>query len=156
MRRANPFTPGSGASSPCSTRNAPAPLVEMICESRYNVSFGSRGVFAFDFEGKLLWQRDLGRISNYHGAAGSPLLYKDRLVLYQDQGRDSFIAAFDAQSGRPLWRTSRDANVGWGSPIVWGDHIFVTAAIGFTRHPREKVNSTSRDSSRPVPLPEGI
>ena len=45
---------------------------------------------------------------------------------------------------------------GWGSPIVWGDHIFVTAAIGFTRHPREKVNSTSRDSSRPVPLPEGI
>ena len=31
---------------------------------------------------------------------------------------DSFIAAFDTQSGRQLWRTSREANVGWGTPIA--------------------------------------
>ena len=28
-----------------------------------------------------------GAIDNYHGAAGSPLLYKDRVILYQDQSR---------------------------------------------------------------------
>ena len=44
----------------------------------------------------------------YHGTAGSPLLYRDRLILYQDQFSDSFIAAFDARTGRTLWRTSRD------------------------------------------------
>src|SRR5262245_48639971 len=31
---------------------------------RVYVSFGSRGLFAFDLDGKLLWQRDLGRIGN--------------------------------------------------------------------------------------------
>ena len=91
---------------------------------RIYVSFGSRGLFAFDMDGKLVWQRDLGRIDNYHGAAGSPLLYKDRVILYQDQSSGSFIAAFDARTGEQVWRTSRDATVGWGTPIAVrvGDH----------------------------------
>ena len=51
---------------------------------------------AFDMSGKPVWNQDLGPISNYHGPAGSPLLYKDRLIVYQDQSSGSFIAAFDA------------------------------------------------------------
>jgi outer membrane protein assembly factor BamB len=83
------------------------------------VSFGSRGLMAFDFEGKLAWQQDLGAISNYWGTAGSPLLYKDRIVLYQDQQRaPSFIAAFDAATGKQVWKANRDASVGWGSPVA--------------------------------------
>jgi outer membrane protein assembly factor BamB len=54
----------------------------------------------------------------YHGTAGSPLLYKDRLILYQDQSSGSFIAAFDTRTGRELWRTPRQASVGWGTPIA--------------------------------------
>ena len=52
---------------------------------RVYVSFGARGLFAFDFNGKLVWQRDLGPMDAYHGAAGSPLLLRDRIILYQDQ-----------------------------------------------------------------------
>ena len=85
---------------------------------RIYVSFGPRGLFALDFSGKILWQRDLGPIQAYHGAAGSPLLYKDRIILYQDQYRDSFIAAFDTRTGQQIWRTPRDANTGWGTPIA--------------------------------------
>ena len=83
------------------------------------VSFGSRGLMAFDFEGKLVWRQDLGPMNNYWGTAGSPLLYKDRIILYQDhqQGR-SFIAAFDTASGKQIWRTSRNATVGWGTPAA--------------------------------------
>jgi len=82
-------------------------------------SFGSRGLMAFDFNGNLVWRQDLGAINNYWGTAGSPLLYKDRVILYQDQQRaESFIAAFDAASGRQLWRTVRDASVGWGTPVA--------------------------------------
>ena len=53
----------------------------------------------------------------YHGTAGSPLLYKNRIVVYQDQYADSFIAAFDTRTGQQVWRTRRDASVGWGTPI---------------------------------------
>ena len=73
---------------------------------------------AFDLNGKLVWRQDLGRMEAYHGTAGSPLLYKDRIILYQDQYSDSFIAAFDTRTGRQLWRTSRNASVGWGTPIA--------------------------------------
>ena len=85
---------------------------------RVYVSFGPRGLFAFDFTGKIVWQRDLGSMEAYHGAAGSPLLYKDRIILYQDQYRGSFIAAFDARTGRDMWRTPREASNGWGTPIA--------------------------------------
>jgi outer membrane protein assembly factor BamB len=85
---------------------------------RVYVSFGARGLFAFDFNGKVVWQRDLGPMDAYHGTAGSPLLLRDRLILYQDQYSDSFIAAFDTRTGRELWRTRRNANVGWGTPIA--------------------------------------
>jgi outer membrane protein assembly factor BamB len=91
---------------------------------RVYVSFGSRGLMAFDLNGKLVWHQNLGPISNYWGTAGSPLLYKDRVILYQDHRGESFIAAFDARTGRQLWRTRRQADVGWGTPIAIrvGDH----------------------------------
>jgi len=85
---------------------------------RIYVSFGTRGLMAFDFSGKLVWRQDLGAMSNYWGTAGSPLLYKDRVILYQDQNRNSFIAAFDAKTGKQLWNTPRNASVGWGTPAA--------------------------------------
>ncbi|HUP40690.1 MAG TPA: PQQ-binding-like beta-propeller repeat protein [Vicinamibacterales bacterium] len=81
-------------------------------------SFGSRGLAAFDFNGKLVWHKDLGDVDNYHGAAGSPLLYKDRVILYQDFDSGSFVAAFDTKTGKELWRTPRRAYVGWGTPVA--------------------------------------
>jgi outer membrane protein assembly factor BamB len=81
-------------------------------------SFGSRGLAAFDFNGKLVWHKDLGDVDNYHGAAGSPLLYKNRVILYQDFGGGSFVAAFDTKTGKEMWRTPRRADVGWGTPVA--------------------------------------
>ena len=52
---------------------------------RVYASFGRHGLAAFDLSGKLLWHRRFGVIDNYHGPAGSPVLYKDRIFLYQDQ-----------------------------------------------------------------------
>ena len=99
-------------------KNGQASATPATDGQRVYAYFGSRGLVAFDMNGKLVWHRDLGEIDAYHGTAGSPLLYKDRLILYQDQGRGSFIGAFDTRTGQPLWRTNRDASVGWGTPIA--------------------------------------
>lgn len=89
---------------------------------RVYASFGSSGLLAIDLDGKMVWHRPIGQIANYHGSAGSPVLYKDRLFIFQDQYRGasggSFVAAFEKETGKPLWRTARDASVGWGTPIV--------------------------------------
>ncbi len=91
---------------------------------RVYVSFGGRGLVAVDLNGAVVWHRDLGAMDAYHGTAGSPLVYRDRIILYQDQLQGSFVAAFEARTGRPIWRTNRDANVGWGTPVAIraGDH----------------------------------
>jgi len=90
--------------------------------------FGNSGVVAVNFSGKLVWHVSLGEISLYHGPGGSPVLYKDRLILFQDQmsfGRDrggepppGFIVALDKKTGRELWRKNRSPRPGWGSPIA--------------------------------------
>jgi outer membrane protein assembly factor BamB len=85
--------------------------------SRVYASFGS-SLVAVDMAGKLVWTQNIGPISNYHGPAGSPLLYRDRVILFQDQSAGAFIAAFDTKTGRQLWRTPREASVGWGTPIA--------------------------------------
>ena len=87
-------------------------------------SFGSRGLVAVDFDGNRLWHTEVGQIDNYHGPAGSPLLYGDRIILYQDQRPGGFVAAYDSATGAEVWRTEREATVGWGTPVAIrvGDH----------------------------------
>jgi outer membrane protein assembly factor BamB len=117
------FVP-DGRSQSAHFKNGHASSTAVTDGERVYVYFGPRGLFAFDLNGKVVWQQDLGMTDAYHGTAGSPLLYKDRIILYQDQYRNSFIAAFDAKTGRQLWRTNRNAGVGWGTPvaITAGDH----------------------------------
>ena len=84
--------------------------------------FGNKGVMAVDFDGRVVWHRSLGTFDNYHGTAGSPLLYHGKLILFQDHSGGSsggaFVAALDAATGRTLWRTARRASVGWSTPIA--------------------------------------
>ncbi|MDQ3071068.1 MAG: PQQ-like beta-propeller repeat protein [Acidobacteriota bacterium] len=81
---------------------------------------GPQGVMAVDFAGKLAWHAPVGAVQGSHGTAGSPLLYKDRIIIYQDQpaGQGGFIAAFDAKTGGRRWWKSRKEVVGWGTPIA--------------------------------------
>ncbi len=105
-------------------KNSPAAATATTDGERVYVSFGSRGMLAVDFDGNIVWHRDLGRIDNYHGPAGSPLLYRDSVIIYQDQNGGAFVTALDARTGETRWRTERAARVGWGTPIAisLGDH----------------------------------
>ncbi|MDP2053263.1 MAG: PQQ-binding-like beta-propeller repeat protein [Acidobacteriota bacterium] len=85
-------------------------------------SFGRHGLVAFDFGGKIVWHRKFGVIDNYHGPAGSPVLYKDRVFIYQDArpapGQSAFVGAFDKKTGKTIWETPRSETVGWGTAVV--------------------------------------
>lgn len=80
---------------------------------------GAHGVMAVDFNGKRVWHQPVASTQAPHGTAGSPLLYKDRVIIYQDQrGGGGFIRAFDAPTGAVRWSTPRTEQVGWGTPIA--------------------------------------
>jgi outer membrane protein assembly factor BamB len=127
------FAP-EGRSARTHDKNGYASATPSTDGQRVYVSLGSRGLFAVDLEGKAAWHQEVGPINNYHGPAGSALLYKDRLILYQDSQGSAFIAAFDARTGKQLWRTPRRASVGWGTPV----------AIRVAGHDEVIVNSQQR------------
>lgn len=87
--------------------------------------FGNAGVVAVDFSGTIAWHTALGPISLYHGPGGSPVIYKDRLILYQEQRLmdrtastgPGFMVALDTKTGRVLWRQNRTPQPGWGTPL---------------------------------------
>ena len=84
------------------------------------VSFGSRGIYCYDFNGKLIWEKDLGiqmRMKLGFGEGTAPLLLGDRLILVFDHEAGSFIVALDKRSGRELWRVPRDEGSSWSTPL---------------------------------------
>jgi len=82
--------------------------------------FGSRGLHALDLEGKILWQKDLGRMQtkHAHGEGSSPLLAGNSVVVVWDQEGECFIAAFDRLTGEQRWHVARDEETSWASPIA--------------------------------------
>lgn len=85
------------------------------------VSFGSRGVYCYDFAGKLLWEKDLGvqmKMRLAFGEGVAPLLLDDRLVVVFDHEAGSFIVALDKRSGKELWRVNRDEGSSWSTPLA--------------------------------------
>lgn len=82
--------------------------------------FGSRGLYCFDMNGKLLWEKDLGdmRTRAGFGEGASPVLYKDWLVIAWDHEGDSFIVALDKNTGEEKWRRPREEVTTWATPLV--------------------------------------
>ena len=90
--------------------------------------FGSEGLFAYDFDGNLLWNQELGVIdagASYDdtydwGSASSPIIYKNLIFLLADQqeGR-SFLAAFDVATGERVWQTPRDVMSSFSTPTIF-------------------------------------
>lgn len=100
--------------------------------------FGSRGLYAFDMEGSLLWEKDLGdmNVRLGFGEGSSPTLYGDRLILVWDHEGQSFVTALDKKTGRELWKVDRDEATSWATPLVVehdGGAQIVTSATGRIR-----------------------
>jgi outer membrane protein assembly factor BamB len=96
-------------------------------------SFGSAGLYAVDFEGNGIWQRDLGQMRGKQGwgTGASPVLFQNTTIVNCDSDDGSYIAAFDKATGDPVWRTERNEGASWGTPFLFpaeGCTVVVTNA----------------------------
>ena len=90
------------------------------------VFFGSEGLYCYDMKGRLLWEKDLGYLDAgafdvpeiQWGFGSSPVIHRDRVIVLCDVNNQSFIAAYDVESGRELWKTLRDEVPTWGTPTI--------------------------------------
>lgn len=83
--------------------------------------FGSRGIYCYDLDGNLVWQKDFGvqmRMRMAFGEGIAPVLSGDRLILVFDHEGDSFMVVLDKNSGKEIWRVNRDEGSNWAAPLV--------------------------------------
>lgn len=83
--------------------------------------FESFGLYAYDMNGKLLWQKDLGdkRMRNQFGEGSTPALHGNSLVIVWDHlNGKSFIVALDKRDGKELWRVPREEIDTWATPLI--------------------------------------
>jgi outer membrane protein assembly factor BamB len=86
---------------------------------------------ALDHDGKTVWQRDFGPFVSQHGCGISPIVYKNKVILGNEQddakfvkdsprSGESFVVGVDARTGKTLWQTPRrSAVVAYSTPCVY-------------------------------------
>jgi len=83
--------------------------------------FGSRGIYCYDLDGKLVWKKSFDvkmAMRRAFGEGVAPVVYGDALVLNFDQEEQSFIVVLDKNTGEERWRQERDELSTWAPPLV--------------------------------------
>ena len=100
----------------------------------------SAGLYCYDFDGKPLWNRKLGKFAHIWGYASSPIIRDNRVFLNCGPGDRTFLVALDKRNGKTLWKqeeTGGDSKKWIGS---WATPVPVKAGgkeqllLGFPRH----------------------
>ena len=83
--------------------------------------FESRGLYVYDMDGNLVWEKDLGDkgMRNQFGEGSTPAVYEDRIVIVWDHlGGQSYVVVLDKNTGAEVWRADRDEIDTWATPLV--------------------------------------
>jgi outer membrane protein assembly factor BamB len=81
--------------------------------------FGAEGLYAYDFDGNLVWKI----VEKFHtlglGTGTSPILFGNSVIIQRDQDRKtSAVVAYDKKTGKELWRTLRPVSISWSTPVL--------------------------------------
>jgi outer membrane protein assembly factor BamB len=82
--------------------------------------FGSRGLYCYDLDGKLIWKKDFPpmRMRLQFGEGTPTVVDGETLYLKFDQEQDSHMLALDKRTGKELWRVDRDERSSWSPPLI--------------------------------------
>ncbi|OFY67962.1 MAG: hypothetical protein A2V64_11670 [Bacteroidetes bacterium RBG_13_43_22] len=89
--------------------------------------FGSEGLYCYDFNGNLKWQKSFGVLKSIWAVmknaewefASSPIIHNGAVVVQCDVLENSFVAALDVKTGNELWKKDRDEIPGWCTPNIY-------------------------------------
>ena len=88
-----------------------------VCDGeRIYCFYGSSGAYAFDMNGKKLWDVELGKGTNGFGTGSSPVLVGDLLIVNASV-ESRTLRGLDKKTGGEVWQ-ARGVDDSWGSPVV--------------------------------------
>jgi len=116
-RTARTATPPDGHETPYGSYASNTPVTD---GKRVYAFFESRGIFVYDLNGKLEWQKDFPQMHKRgeFGEGTPTMLDGDTLYLKFDQEKGSYLLALDKNTGKELWRVERDEPSSWSPPLM--------------------------------------
>lgn len=102
-------------------KNSYAASTPVTDGERVYVDFAGVGLFCYDLSGHNIWSTNWAPVKtrNGWGSAASPVAHGGRVFIVNDNEEQSFAMAFDAKTGRQLWRVDRDEKSNWATPYIW-------------------------------------
>ncbi|QDT28663.1 outer membrane biogenesis protein BamB [Gimesia panareensis] len=76
---------------------------------------------ALDLAGNQRWQIRAGGFlpkAYQFGYAPSPILYQGSVIVAAEYEKNGYLAAFDQQTGREIWRLKRPEKINFSTPVV--------------------------------------
>ena len=97
--------------------------------ARVVVWHGSAGLYCYDYDGKKLWQRDLGEFKHIWGYGSSPVFLGEKIILNCGPGVRTFVTAINAADGQTIWQTDEPGGASgekgntewigsWSTPVL--------------------------------------
>lgn len=74
---------------------------------------------ALSLNGEILWQVKTGDYVSHWGYSSSPAIYESLVIVASDHKAGGNLSAFDRQTGKPVWNTSRPAIPNYASPAIF-------------------------------------
>ena len=91
-------------------RNSHASPTPVLAGDQLYVHFGTMGTACLAVkDGKTLWANRELKVNHAVGAGGSPVLYRDKLLLTCDGVDAQYGVALDAKTGKIAWKKDRSA-----------------------------------------------
>jgi outer membrane protein assembly factor BamB len=108
--------------------------------------FGSRGLYCYNFDGKLIWEKQFSpmRMRLGFGEGVAPVIDGNLIFLKFDQEQNSYFLALDKRNGEEVWRAKREEMSSWSQPLVVNHNGAKQVIVSATNRVRSYEASTGR------------
>ena len=104
------------------SKNSHASPTPIFRDDAIYIHFGAMGTARLAKDGTIVWTNTELDYLHVHGCGGSPILYDGKLMIVCDGGKNPFVVALDAATGKIAWHRPRSIQ-----PAI--SHSFVTPIV---------------------------
>jgi len=120
----------AGSINSKNSQASPTPVIE---GDRVYLHFGAHGTACITQSGAIVWKNRLAYDNGQHGPGGSPVIYRDLLIVSCDGQDIQYVAALDKLTGKMRWKRPRQGYQAYTTPLVirlpGGDQVISPGAL---------------------------
>ena len=105
---------------------SPADATPVTDGERIYAHFGSFGIICYDFDGNVIWTKEIPVNSDKFGSGTSPILADNLVIMLVRRlsTKERYLLALDKSSGEEVWKQEL-LEAGYSTPVIWGKDVVI-------------------------------